>query len=638
MPSNRKLQLALVALLLAPATTQAAGFFDDLFGGSRSESQPQYQPQFQPPPEPRGNFFDDLFGRSPPPRPYYQPNPNPQPLQLAPVLEQGVEKIVKPISKVANAASVAEIIRLSLQAKGSIQIGKKYVNIELVKQLYSLRGFQPIFVSDKGPLPLARTVYEPLVATAASRGLHYSFYWPATEIDARTRTSDPRTLAELDLLLAQSLIQYAIDTSTGRTNPAQANQNVSDIEYAKRRFTDFALLNQMLTPEALIPGLQSLEPKSPVYVRMVSALERLVAAKDGGGWSDLYLDKVLKPGMRSPAVPAIRTRLFDLGLLPETARRLDQNQLYDSELEAGIRALQAGMKTAADGVVGSGTLKALDISLDKRIGQLRANLERWRLMPREFGPYYIQVDLGSQTLRAMQEGREIMQMKVIVGKVDRQTPSFYDEIGSVIVNPYWYAPGSIVVKDILPHVMQDPSYFDQLKMKVLDNGREVDTSRIDPYYWSQFTPENPPPFTFREDPGPNNSLGRIKFNLTKNNHAIYMHDTNHPELFANSLRIFSSGCIRLERPIEFGELVLRSQGITKDQILSMIADPLVVAKQIKLQTPIPVYIMSTTVSLADNGSLLYGPDIYGQDERMVGALDGLRVAEVKNFFGSGPAD
>ena len=620
--------LALISLGSTP-NAQAANFFEDLFRPSRPQPMPPQQPSGGSWQGGGGSWFPwDNRPSTPPPRPVEPEKPE---VQLA----MGEEVIVKPVSRVVNAGTVADIIRQSIQGSGSIQVGKKYVNKDLVRKLYALRDYNPVFIQNEGPQPLAQTLYSVLVTNVANKGLKFSYYWPSAEIDPRARaTNDLRAFAELDLLLTQSLINYANDISTGRTNPQDKTQNITDIEYIKRKFNEFAQLNQMLDPANLVAGLESLEPKHATYQRLIGVMTKLQAAKKAGGWPALNLDKSLKLGAKHAAIPAIRVRLFDLGLLPETAVRNNPSQDFDSELDQGIRNLQTGMKTGVDGVLGKGSINALQTSLETRIGQFMANIERYRLLPKDFGQNYIFVELGNQSLNLYQNGQRALNMKVIVGQKLRQTPSFPDELGSVIVNPYWFAPGSIVVKDILPNVMQDPSYFAQLKMRVFDNGREIDVSRMDSYFWSQYTTDNLPPYTFREDPGPNNSLGRIKFNLNKNDHAIYLHDTNHRELFANNLRILSSGCVRVEKPVELADTLLRGQGINANQINQMIDDPAVVAKKIPLTTPVPVYIIGTTVTVDTNtNQLLINPDIYGQDERIVGALNGLRVVQPTDFWG-----
>ncbi|MGZ3711268.1 MAG: L,D-transpeptidase family protein [Bdellovibrionota bacterium] len=600
-------QLMLFTALLASSPAQA-GFFDDLFSGH--------------PHAPWDN------GPTRPPMPEQPPEPAPV------VMGKPKPVIVGPFSNVAAAANLTDTLRLSLAGPGSITVGKQFVVKDIAQRIYGLRGFQPIFVNESGATSLGLTMRKILVETSLNKGFASAFYWSA-EADARMALKDIKSLAELDLLLTINFLQYANDSANGRINPQDPSQNLMDIEYPKRSLSDYAALNAMLvSPEALEAGLNSLEPKHPIYQRMVTAMTRLRATKKAGGWPKLVSDRITKPGTAGKNIAAVRARLFDLGLLPDSADR-DPSPVYDATLQQAVKYFQEGAKMRADGQLGSETLNALDASIDSRIRQLQANLERWRLMPKDLGTNYVFVDMGRQYLHLVQEGAETLAFRTVVGMTVRQTPSFPDEIGHVLVNPYWFAPGTIVVKDILPQVMQNPEFFHMMNMKVFDNDREMDTSRLDPEFWAQYSLQNLPPFTFREDPGPNNSLGRVKFQLLKNKHDIYMHDTNHHELFANNLRLNSSGCIRLELPVDLAEALLKSQGITKANIDAMIADPTVVAKKIVLTQKMQVYVMGTTIAM-ENGSLMYGPDIYGQDRKILDALNGLRIiptALTMDFFG-----
>lgn len=617
MPFAQKTRiLALLLLASALPNPAQAGFFDDVFGGRNPFGQ-------------GGNPFGNPFGGRPQPQPEEEPAPV--------VMGKPKPVIVGPFSAVTNAASIQESIRASLaDKKGSLKIGKQpsYVVKEIASRLYSLRDSQPLFVDANGPTAVGAALRD-LFLSSGNVGLQPAFYWGQDAETIYASKRDVKSLAELDLLMAMSYMQYANDIATGRTNPQDASQNIVDIEFKKRSFAEYAGLNQIAaSPEALVAGLQSLEPVHPIYLKMKASLTRLLAVKRAGGWPRISLEAQLNPGRSARAVPAIRARMAMLGLLPAEAEQ-DASQTYDAALVAAVRNFQEGAKLQADGQIGNGTLKALDVSIDSRIRQLQVNIERYRLLPKDFGPNHIFVDLGRQHLRLVQNGVETLSFKTVVGQTLRQTPSFPDEVAYIIVNPYWFAPGSIVVKDILPQVMQNPDYFSMLKMKVLQNGQEIDTYQFDPDYWAQFTVQNPPPYTFREDPGPANSLGRIKLQLTKNKHDIYMHDTNHPELFNNLLRTHSSGCIRMERPVDMAAALLSDQGVDVNSLDAMIADETVVAKKMYLKAKMPVYVMGTTIALKD-GALLYGPDIYGQDKRIMDAINGLRIvptAETMDFFG-----
>lgn len=534
-------------------------------------------------------------------------------------------------------------IQVALLGKGTFTVATlsngetRDVNKNTLNKLYSLRGYRPIFVDMSASSQYLANIKDLLTQGAEDRGLKADAYWKP-EFDAMMKNPNPKKLVALDMLLAQSYINFARDISVGATNPADCKQGLTDIELPKRKFSDYELLNEIANdPSFLEWGLAAIEPQSQDYQRIKQVLANLIFVREFSnrdGWPEmrnLNQGQLIHIGDNDVRLPGIRMRLADLGLLPNE-RREDPSTIYDQETADAVLKLQTGLKIGTDGVIGPVTFGLLNRPIDSFITQARANLERQRLLPHELGTDYVYVDLGSQKFKLVQNGQETLSMKVVVGQEARQTPTFIDQVDAVVFNPYWTAPSSIVVKDVLPHALQDPEYFAKLKMKVYKGKEEIDPTTID---WSQYSLENPPPFTFREEPGPNNSLGRLKFNLSKNSHAIYMHDTNHPELFNRSLRLFSSGCIRLEKPLEFAEALLGPQGLTGDKIRNALdytyenGEYRNKAVPVKLDTPVKAYIVGTTMDLEDDGTVLFGPDVYKQDSRIVAAIEGKPESKCK---------
>lgn len=501
----------------------------------------------------------------------------------------------------------------------SVRIGRSQIDATRLRLLYQSREYNSLFTDSNGVMANALVLRSTLTQAPLRHGLRVSDYWNS-EMESRWSSKEPGKLAELDVLLANALIQYASDLATGRTNPQDDVQNLADFEMKKRTFRDYAGLNALATDAAsLAAGLESHAPQDTYYRRLSAIVVNLQNVKSRGGWPELKKLKTLKPGASDPNVPLIRMRLIDLGVMLDAGQRDNPSQVYDADLKNAVEWFQYSQKLETNGFVGSGSFRALMVPIDTRIDQLRANLERWRLLPRSLGSEYIFVDLGQQEFRLVKDGAVQLSMRVVVGQPLRQTPSFVDQVTDVIVNPYWNAPASIVVKDILPKAMQNPYYFSELKMRVFDRGREIDPTYVD---WSQYSLRYLPPFQFREDPGDHNSLGRLKFNLSENSHDIYMHDTNRKELFAKATRLFSSGCIRLEKPRELAQYFLGPAGIGAGDLENLINDPGVIAKNIKIPRPIPVYVVGLTNAIEPSGVIRYGEDIYGQDARFAGALNG----------------
>ena len=525
-------------------------------------------------------------------------------------------------AKAAPANDFASNIKATLAMAPKIQVGATSIETVQLNELYKLRAHKPIFVGKSGLLPMGDSLKSVLTDLSEDRGLSAWYYW-TPEIESRLASMDPAAQLELELLLANSYLQYAKDVSTGRTNPADPAQNITDIELKKRSLKDLTYLNKIVSGDtaSFIAGLEELDPPHTVYRRLVSLLARY-RRMDPADFSTI-VGKTLRRGDQDPVIPQIRRRLYDLGVIRDPKERMNPSVEFDSVIAQGVIWLQTSHKLDVDGVIGKGTYNALNVPLENRIRQIRANLERWRLLPRNLGDHYAFVDLGHQTLEVWKNKNLTMFMRVVVGQELRQTPTFIDQAVSVIVNPYWTAPSSIVVKDIIPHSLQNPNYFEQLKMRVFKGKTEIDPHSVD---WTQYTLANPPPYTFREDPGDQNSLGRLKIDLSENHHAIYMHDTNAKHLFEQEKRAYSSGCIRLEKPVEFAEYLLQDQGIYREHIEDMIYNQGLVAERIKIKTPLKVYIVGTTIAVDAQNIVRWGVDIYKQDNRILDAMDGKRVS------------
>lgn len=503
-----------------------------------------------------------------------------------------------------------------------IRIGRHTLGSSKLRSLYDRKANQLIFVTADGLTPMAEAMKNVLQNQPSAHGLIVSNYW-LQDMNERWSKTDVTSKIELELLLSASFIQLATDIQTGRTNPQDRKQEIYDIELKKRTFNDFdTLAGALESAEALQASFEKLEPPHLAYKGLRAALARLHAAKSEGGWSKISHTKTIRKGDSDPSIPGIRKRLYDLGFIPDRNERDNSDPRYDDALYSAVLKFQESFKLGTDGAIGRQTFGQLAIDLDARIDQVRANLERWRLMPRNLGDHYILVDLNQQDLKLVKNGQTLMYMKVIVGRNERPTPTFVDRLTSVIINPYWYAPMSIVTQDILPHAWYDPTYFSKLRMRVLLKGNE-----IDPYYvdWTRYSRENPPPYTFRQDPGDHNSLGRLKFDLSDNKHAIYLHDTNHKELFKQQKRLFSSGCIRVEYPRELAAHLLGPQGYSGRRINELIADPNVIARPIRLTTSVNVYILGQSIAVDEDGRVRFGQDFYDQDVRLIAALNGKPV-------------
>ncbi len=476
-----------------------------------------------------------------------------------------------------------------------------------LRHFYQNRAFQPVWSGNDGLRPEADHLIESL-RQADRQGLDPRDYH-LPRIASRLVGSGSDLLAELDLLLTDAFLRYCRDVRSGRADPGRTDPRW---HLRATRLDHLATLERALAEQNLAEVLDRLAPQHPWYGRLQQTLEGYRRIAVQGGWPRLRVRKTLRPGMLDPAVTVLRERLHLSGDLPGERTRSEE---FDAGLEAAVRRFQARHGLEVDGIVGPRTRAALNVPVEERIGQILVNLERWRWMPRDFESRYILVNAAGFEMHVFEQNRSVLDMKVIVGRAYRQTPTFRQKMTYLDLNPNWNIPKSIAIKDILPKVRKNRAYLARERIRVLSswgpNAREYDPFRIDwgSIGWHNF------PFVLRQDPGPWNALGQIKFMLP-NRFNVYLHDTPHRELFESPVRSYSSGCIRLEHPFALAAYLLkdhpewsRGSGV-RDAIESGRRET------IYLPEPIQVYLAYWTAWVDEEGVVQFRKDIYGRDRQV----------------------
>jgi len=480
---------------------------------------------------------------------------------------------------------------------------------EELTSFYRSREYRPLWVGDAGPLP-GREELVAAIRRAGSEGLVPEDYH-LSAILAQTGEDTPDGIAGLDLLLTGAFARYARDVGSGRPHARQADPEwflVSD------RGDHLQGLASAIAAGTLGKTVAGLPPPDPRYARLREALDRYRRIAARGGWPVELGTEALKSGVRDPAVLAVRERLRATGDLQEPGG----DELFDPDLERAVRRFQTRLGLEADGVVGKKTRSALAVPVADRISQIIVNMERWRWMPRDLGLRYILVNMAGFDLRAFEGGREALGMRVIVGRAYRRTPSFGKSMTYLVFHPHWNIPPKLAVLDVLPKVRKDPNHLSKEGIRVFSGwgpgASELDPDAID---WSM-VPRRPFPFKLRQDPGPRNALGRIKFMLP-NRFDVYLHDTPHRELFRRAVRTFSSGCIRLEKPLDLAAFVLKPDPRwDPDRIQEAVES--FEQKTVSLTRPIPVYVVYWTAWVEEDGTVHFRDDVYGRDKRLEEAL------------------
>ena len=424
-----------------------------------------------------------------------------------------------------------------------------------------------------------------------------------------------REIAELDAGLTTALLAFGRDVAAGRTRPAAVDPRWK----ARRELPDLAGTLGRAADGDLKTWIDSVRPSHPEYAALQQALTDLQAQREKGGWPKVP-GGAFAPGRSNPSVIALRQRLTASGHLTGSAAS-NTSPMYTNEDEAGVRAFQELHALKGTGIADAATLAAMNVPLDHRIHQIEVNLERWRWMPNDFGPRHLMVNIPYYHLMARENGKTVMDIRVVVGKPDEhKTPVFSSEMSTVVFSPYWNIPDSIVEGETAPSVARDPAYLAKNNIEILDmsksGGTPVDAARVD---WDDAAQLKH--LAFRQKPGPNNALGHVKF-LFPNEFDVYLHDTPADALFARPGRAFSHGCVRVEEPEALAKYILRGYPEWDDahMLEAMNAG---VEKHVKLKETIPVHIVYFTAWVDEKGGLHFQPDVYGYDAQQMAHIRSL---------------
>ncbi len=521
------------------------------------------------------------------------------------------------------ALEVRELLRSRLESVGFpprvVIAGEELHAAPALPAFYEERLYCPAWMGGRSRGAI-RALLE-AIDKAGSHGLRADDYHAAALRSALARHVDggaaagASALADIDLMLTDAFFVYASHLLAGRVDPA-----TFDPEWiASPREIDLArLVRTALESGRVAAALKDLEPIDPGYALLRNALERHRRIAATGGWEPVPGGPALRAGDENARVALARARLIAGGDLaaapPEDPGR------FDGSMEEAARRFQVRHGLTPDGVIGAKTLAAMNVPVEERIRQIELNLERWRWLPQDLGDPHVLINIPDFSLVVAEAGKRALTMGVIVGRRYRRTPVFSDTMRYLVFNPSWEIPTKLAIQDKLPLIREDPGYLQRERIRVFDGwgggAREIDPSRVD---WSSLGPERFP-YRLRQEPGPWNALGRVKF-MFPNRFNVYLHDTPGRELFMREERGFSSGCVRVEKPIELAAYLLgRDPDWTLESIESVIASG--VETTVPLPQPVAVHLLYWTAWVeAADGSLRFRPDIYGRDALLQRALD-----------------
>jgi L,D-transpeptidase YcbB len=322
-----------------------------------------------------------------------------------------------------------------------------------------------------------------------------------------------------------------------------------------------------------------------------------------GGWGTVPGGQVLRVGLSHRNVAALRQRLIASGDLSPSA---GVSNTFDTYVEAAVRRFQARHGLVPDGLVQDETLVQLNVPVELRIEELRTNLVRVRAMSADLGERYVMVNIPAAEVEAVENGVVASRHTAVVGRKDRQSPLLEKKVLYISFNPYWTVPKSIIQKDIIPKMREDPEYLTRYKIRILDGkGQEIDPAAVD---WNT---DEAVDYMLKQDPGDQNSLGSIRINFP-NEHAVYLHDTPQQTLFGQNARFHSSGCVRVQNVRQLVDWLLKPNGDwsrTKIDAVVRSGERL----DVSLKKPTPIYFAYITAWSTADGVVHFRPDVYDRD-------------------------
>lgn len=342
------------------------------------------------------------------------------------------------------------------------------------------------------------------------------------------------------------------------------------------------------------------EASAAALQKGIEQYQRIVAA---GGWPAIAAGNTLRPGDTSSDIAAIRRQLAITGDLSSGGT----SPTFDTEFQDGLARFQIRNGLRVSGFVDSRTIAALNVSAAERLKQLQTNLVRVRsLMKINQAPRYVLVNVPAFTLQAIEHGNLALESNVVVGKPARATPAVSARIVEVNFYPTWTVPETIAQQDLIPKIRKDPSYFATEHFSVMSNWKSppLNPATVD---WN--SPEVVS-YKFVQDPGTFNALGVVRINMP-NKYSVYMHDTPLKQLFSQSARAFSSGCVRVEKVLDLVAWLLAPQKWTPEKVQAAAADGQ--RATVVLTNSVPVHFVYLTAFVLDNGTVEFRPDIYGRD-------------------------
>lgn len=496
-------------------------------------------------------------------------------------------------------------VRNELQAPKAESSPLSPSDIQELKSYYEAEDARLVWVDAKGLSESARNSLRTAFERSDQFGLNrFDYTLPKAE-----NGTSVEALVDAELRHSLAALTYAVHAQSGRFNPNSLNKEFIDVKPEKPQAAQ-VLGKLAAARDRIAEELESFHPTHEQFKALQKKLAELRSAAKAGPVRKRIPDgPSLGPDTTHPHIVIVRERL---GIAPPE----DGNgpDYYDVNLEAAVRAFQEEKGLRPDGVIGRNTREALNVgTIPVSVETLISNMERWRWLPRDLGERHVFVNIPEFRFRVLSSGRIIHEERIVTGSPKHKTPIFSDQMETIVFNPYWNVPKSILVNEIIPAERKNPGYVERSNLEVIWQGSRA----VDPYMVDWYA-VNPDKLFLRQRPGRGNALGQVKF-LFPNKHSVYMHDTPTKHLFDRPIRAYSHGCMRVRNPLEFAKLLLADQGWSEARIESTLATAH--DQHVALERKLPVHISYFTAWVDEDGDVLGYSDVYGYDKQVRIALD-----------------
>ncbi len=485
-----------------------------------------------------------------------------------------------------------------------------------LKAMYELLEYQPIWITEEGLTSYTKELFSQMEGDI-TLDKNSASYLELQTIQNSAIPTKKEDIAAKEFVIAKLYQDYMSHVLYGDIDWKKFQRNLK----RTHRNGVWEVHNILASPESLLIGsvkhktlkhaFKEATPTFPLYGRMLTSLKQYQEIVKNGGWELLPDFKNLKPGMRDPVVPALRERLIREGdFIP--CENNNTTERYDDCLVEAVKRFQARHGLEAEGYVGKMTRKALSESAEHKVAKIKLNLDRIKWLKRGHDRYHIFVNIPSYTMY-MLDGLDIIEtMRVITGRKGHESPVFYGRVRTIVLNPYWRIPASIIRHETIPKLQKDPGYTNKKKIEI-HTGYSEHSPIVNPYSvkWHKYG-RKLPPYKFMQSPGEQNALGKVKY-LFPNKYAVYMHDTNQRNLFVKDYRALSHGCVRLGKPFDLLEAFSKIEPKLDFEKSKVILDKNK-KTPFRLSNSVPVDIIYLTTLVDHNGTVMFSDDVYGYDK------------------------